>query len=86
MDEETRAMVRLNGNGLDRALKVSLVVCAFSVALAALAVTWSASVRVAPGSPAAWPTVYRENVWTGRGEFCGVGQDGAFRCIRGEVG
>lgn len=55
----------------DKALRLSGVVLALSLSLAALAVGWAATTRTTPTATAGWPGIYRENLLTGRAEFCG---------------
>lgn len=56
---------------LDRTLRLSGVVLALSLSLAALAVGWAATTRTTPAATAGWPGVHRENLLTGRADFCG---------------
>ena len=65
---------------LDRTLRLSGVLLALSLSLAALAVGWAATTRTTAATTGAFPGVYRENLLTGRGEFCGAAA-GSARCV-----
>lgn len=66
---------------LDRTLRLSGVVLALSLSLAALAVGWAATTRTTAATTGQFPGVYRENLLTGRGEFCGPVGEAASRCV-----
>lgn len=62
---------------LDLTIRLAAVVALLSVSAAALAVTRGQVIQTtATGTNA----VYRENVWTGAREFCGVTPGGAY-CV-----
>lgn len=71
-------MVRVT---LDGTLKASAIILAGSLSLAALAHAWAATTRTTATTPGGYPAVFRENLLTGRGRFCGVSQDGRASCV-----
>lgn len=62
---------------MNAALRIAGLIAAGCVSVAALAVARGQMVQT---TPTATNAVYRENLWTGSREFCGVTPDGA-SCI-----
>lgn len=71
-------MVRVT---LDGTLRASAIILAGSLSVAALAHAWAATTRTTATTPGNYPAVFRENLLTGQGRFCGVSQDGRASCV-----
>lgn len=65
---------------LDTAVRLSCVVLAACLSLAALAFAWGQLDRTTPISAGITPMVYRENLITGRLAFCFAREDGSTPC------
>ena len=81
----------VHGVTVDRlgpALRVSGVILALSLSVAALIAAWSMTTRVTMVSAGPAPVVYRENLVTGDADFCAVA-GGTVHCFaaprRGEI-
>lgn len=89
MDRETSRMVRdVTVDRLGPALRVSVVILALSLSVAALVAGWSLTTRATMVGVGPAPVVYRENLLTGEADFCALG-GGIVRCFhapkRGEI-